>query len=448
MRLLKFLLIFPLIAYAGVKGYIWYKVKTVADSAIAQVVPFADVSYESIFSSLDGAVGVEGLVIRPKMTTDEFTIQKLGFSAGSLPELFNLGQQIKEKKIPTHLSLEMEKVSLDLNSELFSMLRQMQAQGSLQRKPTVMERMDAIACGNIEDFGIKELTDMGYSEMLLDIKMNLDYDEALNRMSSATQIKDSDLYSANIQTAFRFSIPEIIAAGRRYEPDISTLSLEYKDSGYYKLRNQYCAKQRGGSIEEYIDANITGLSQGIGAKFPDETVENYRQFMTKGGSLKVSLKPTAGTSFSQLQFYKPNQVVDILGVELAINDVNVDLNQISWIDNDKDSPAKINTAQKQKREQKRTQALKPDSKQAKIEKTPAPAVEPMVKEPQFQTVRASKLARHIGKRIQVVTAAGKQHDGVLEKVDKERIRIQIRLGSGQYSFPVKLKEIKQAQVFM
>jgi len=438
MRLLKFLLILPLIIYGGVKGYIWYKVKDLADTTIAQMTPFAEISYGSIFSSFKGTAGIENLVIRPKMTTDEFTIQKMGFSAGNLLELLTMSKQLQQKKLPTHIGLEMEKFKIDLNSELFSMLAQMQKQTSQQSNPTVIERGDAIACGSIEDFGIKELTDMGYNQMVLDIEMNIDYQENLKRMAIATQVKDRDFYSAKFQTSFRFDIPEIVAAGRSYQPVISSLSLDYKDNGYYELRNKYCAKQRGSNIEDYINANITGLSQGIGAKFPNEVVENYRQFMTKGGSLRLSLKPNEETNLRGLKFYKPKEVMSLLGVEIAINGVKLDQSKIEWGDINKGGPVNVDTAQIQK-----SKATPP--KAETIAETP---VESEEVEPQFRTVQKSNLASHVGKRIQVVTSSGKQRDGVLESVGNERIRIQVRLGSGEYSFPIKLEEIKQAQVYM
>lgn len=446
MRLLKILLILPIIGYGAVKGYIWYKVKDNADTAIAQMAPFAEVSYGSIFSSLKGAAGVEDLVIRPKMTSDEFTIQKLSFTAGNLLELFTLSQQLQEKKLPTHLGLEVQKLSLDLDSEMFSMLAQMQNQGGLQRKPTVIERMDAMACGSIESFGIKELSDMGYNHMVLDIKMDMGYQEERKLMNIAMQFKDRALYSANFKSSFRFDIPEIVAAGRSYEPEISLLSAEYNDTGYYALRNEYCAKQRGSSIDEYIEANITGLSSGVGVSFPEEAIENYRKYMTKGGSLRVSLKPSGETSFSHLKLYEPKQVMSMLGVEIAINGVKVDQEKIVWGSGNYDSQANLSAGPKQKQNPKPKQL--PKSMASKAEIVPAPPIEAVVSEPQFHAVNKSKLSGHIGKRIQVVTVNGKQRDGMLESVGKERIRIRMQLGSGEYSFPVKLKEIKQAQVFM
>jgi len=279
---------------------------------------------------------------------------------------------------------------------------------------------------------------------VLDIKMDMGYQEEHKLMNIAMQFKDRNLYSANFKTSFRFDIPEIMAAGRSYEPAISSLSAEYRDTGYYELRNQYCAKQRGSSIDEYVEANISALSGGIGVSFPEEAIENYRQYMTKGGSVRVSLKPAGDTSFSHLQLYEPKQIMSMLGVEIAINGKKVDREKIVWGESSNDMPVNLSAAPKQKQIPKQL----PKTMESKAEQIPAPPVEVVVNEPQFRTVKISKLAGHIGKRIQVVTMNGKQRDGMLESVGKERIRIQMQLGSGEYSFPVKLKEIKQAQVFM
>jgi len=49
--------------------------------------------------------------------------------------------------------------------------------------------------------------------------------------------------------------------------------------------------------------------------------------------------------------------------------------------------------------------------------------------------------------VQVETTQGKRRTGVLESVDEERLRIKMKLGGGEYSFPVKIDEITSARVY-
>lgn len=441
MRLLKILLLIPILGYGGVKAYIWYKVKDAADTAVSQMAPFADVEYDSVFSSLDGAVGIEGLVIRPRMTNDEFTVQELGFSAGSLIELWKLADRLKEKKLPEHLGLEMKKIKVDLNSELFSMLGQMQGQaqqGNLQSKPFLFERMDAVGCGNVEGFGIEELTAMGYSYMEVDVAVGVGFQEEQQRMNLSMHMKDRDLYSVDISSSFHFDMAEVLAAGgRAYEPAIAAMTVEYKDTGYHALRNEFCAKKRGDSVEQYIDANIAGLSSEIGAAFPKKVIESYRQFMTNGGVFRLSLNPAEETKLSGMEFYEAADVMNLLGVEIAINGVVVDRSKLNW--DGRNGGAKLSN---------KTQNVAEVQPPKKAEVRPDAVAESVATNAQFRAVRKSELARHIGKHVQVETAGGKQRQGLLESVDKERIRILMKLGGGEFSFPVKLADIEQARIYM
>jgi ribosome maturation factor RimP len=251
-------------------------------------------------------------------------------------------------------------------------------------------------------------------------------------------IKDRDLYSVDINSSFRFDMAEIIAAGGGgYEPAISSMSVEYKDTGYYEMRNKYCAAQRGGSVEQYIDANITGLSSEVGVRFPKKIVESYRQFMTNGGVFRVSLNPAEETKLSGMEFYESKDVLDMLGVEIAINNVVVDRSKLDW--------GKLNEGTTIS---KKTQKLLKRQPPMNAEVRPAPRVESKGNNAQFRTVPKSELARHIGKYVQVGTVGGKQRQGVLESVDAERVRILVKLGGGEFSFPVKLVDIKLAQVYM
>src|SRR5574339_205423 len=88
-RLAVVLAIIAALVYGGHWGYSWFKVKTGMDRAVEQSAPFAELKYTSIYVSprLDGTVGVDGIVIRPKMTDDEFKIQSVRLS---LPGIFPL----------------------------------------------------------------------------------------------------------------------------------------------------------------------------------------------------------------------------------------------------------------------------------------------------------------------------------------------------------------------
>lgn len=442
MRFLKLLLILPILGYGGIKAYIWYDIKSNVDDAIVTVAPFVDITYDSIFSSLlDGVIGITGVVIRPKMTSDKFTIQEINFSAPNILDIFMLGSRIKDGEFPEYVGFEMKNANIDIDSEIFVMLGDMQAQSiesETSEEPLLIERMDALGCGDIKKFGINEFSAMGYN--LLNLSVAMKFEQKSGQMNVEMRIKDSDLYSAGLIVQTRLDLNQMKSAGLQpTEPEISKLEIEYNDTGYYKLRNRYCAEQNGGSIEQYVDANTAQLTAELGAVFPKKVVDDYRQFLTTGGRFTASLNPAESTLLSGLEFYETADILDILGMEVVINGSNVDFSQIEW----NVSAGKTTTRKNDTANVRGGRSSNPTA--ARVS---PPAKAGSAKTREYRKVRKSQLSRYIGKNIQVETSIGKRRQGQLESVDDERIRILMRFGNGEFSFPVKLEDILQAKVYL
>ncbi len=444
MRFLKLLLILSVLGYGGIKAYIWYDTKSNVDDAIVTVAPFVDITYDSIFSSLlDGVIGITGVVIRPKMTSDEFTIQEINFSAPNILDIFMLGSRFKDREFPEYIGFEMKNVNIDVDSEIFVILDDMQAQSiesQTLEDPLLIERMDALGCGDVKKFGINEFSAMGYNLLNLSVAVNVKFEQKSGQMNVEVRIKDSDLYSIGFTIQTRLDLNQMKSAGlQSAEPEISKLKIEYNDTGYHKLRNQYCAQQNGGSIEQYIDANIVQLAAEFGAVFPKKTMDDYRRFMTSGGRFTVSLNPAESTLLSGLEFYETADILDILGMEIVINGSNVDFSQIEW-----DATAGKTTTRKNDR----SNVIGGRSSTPSVTRVSPPAKSGSAKTREYRKVRKSQLSRYVGKNIQVETSIGKRRQGQLESVDDERIRILMKFGNGEFSFPVKLEDILQAKVYL
>ncbi|NOX91211.1 MAG: hypothetical protein GXP18_01815 [Gammaproteobacteria bacterium] len=444
MRFLKLLLILPVLGYGSIKAYIWYDVKSNVDDVIASVAPFVDITYDSIFSSLlDGVVGITGIVIRPKMTRDEFTIEEMNLSAPDIFDIFMLGSRFENGEFPEYIGFEMKSMNIDVDSEIFVMLADMQAQAAEPQTledPLLIERMDALGCGDIEKFGTNEFSEMGYNPLNLDIAVDMEFEKALRQIKVGMRIKDRDLYSVNVTVQTGFDLNQLKSTGLQpVEPEISKMKIEYTDTGYYKLRNKYCAQQNGGSIEQYVNANIAQLTAELGAVFPEKMVGAYRRFMTNGGRFTVSLNPAEATMLSGLEFYKTADILDILGMEVIINGDNVDLGQINW-----DVGAEKTTARKNDI----PNVIREHRSSPTVTRVSPPVKPRSAKAGKYRKVRKSQLSRYIGKNIQVETSIGKRRQGQLESVDDERIRILMKFGNGEFSFPVKLDDILQARVYL
>lgn len=439
MRFVKLLILLAVVGFGAVKGYIWYGVKSDLDKAIAMVAPFVEINYGSIFSSLRGQVGVKDITIRPIMSADEFTIGEISFTAANIIELITLDNNLKQKQLPEYMAWDFRQVAIDFNSEVFGMMGQAQAAASESREPLLIEKIDAIGCGEISNIGLDEIIAMGYNKAVMDVGLEMRYDNNTRHLQLDIQLKDRDLVKIDVDMGIKLDPELFISAGSEpVKPSVSELLVNYNDTGYYKLRNNFCAQQSGSTVAEYVEANIKGLSSELEVVFPEETVDAYRQFMTNGGTFKVSMNPSEETDFNSLQLYQAADVMRMLAMDITINGVQTDLDKIQW---------KKQASGKPKEEVLSKNSQRQISKSEPAMKSP-PGDEASNRTAKYKEVNKSQLKKYIGQYVRLDTEGGKRREGVLESVDGKSIRIRVRMRGGDFSFPVNADDITRARVYL
>ncbi len=149
----------------------------------------------------------------------------MNFSAPNILDIFMLESRFKDGEFPEYIGFEMKSVNIDVNSEIFVMLDDMQAQAAKSQTPEdpfLIERMDALGCGDIEKFGANEFSAMGYNPLNLDIALNMAFEQDAKQVNVGMSIKDRDLYNANFTVQTGFDPNQMKSAGLQpFEPEIS-----------------------------------------------------------------------------------------------------------------------------------------------------------------------------------------------------------------------------------
>jgi hypothetical protein len=271
--------------------------------------------------------------------------------------------------------------------------------------------------------------------------MELEYREVSQQFQISFHMKDRDMYRADFDMRMAIDMDKIKAgAMNASEPAVAAMKLVYADTGYYKLRNAFCAEQSNSTEAAYIDANIAQIGAELGGELPKTVADEYRKFMTNGGTVEINLSPAEATALSGMEFYETADAMRILGMTIAVNGVRFDADQIQW----KTAEGKSDTKNRahQNTLQSRAQHL-PISTHNNV-----PTTAPQESDqPQSQIIKVSQLSRHVGEMVQINTNKGKRRMGVLESVDDERVRIMMKMGVGEYSFPVKIEEITSARLY-
>ena len=115
---LLLLLALPVMGYVGMKLYLHIQVAQTVDTIVAQISPYADVTYQDVTSTFDGRIGVTGVKIRPLFIDDEVRIQEVSFKLPSMFYLLDLESRLANQDPPREFSVAVHDVAVSTRGKL------------------------------------------------------------------------------------------------------------------------------------------------------------------------------------------------------------------------------------------------------------------------------------------------------------------------------------------
>lgn len=443
MRLLKILLPLLLLAYGGTMGYLWYSVKDSADDMVKGAAPFARITYGSIHvSPMGDELGIDNIVIQSHMTSDEFRIDKVRLTAPHVGYFLRTAIHLKKKQPPEYLSMQLQGVKFDIGGELFDVIDKAQSQPSGPTSAAYdqgraigefISSLDALGCGEVERFAISDLRAMGLGAMNADFGLKIEYNKALNRTHMTGNIHIDNIYELEMGVDLaarpdRLSGPVSFSAEPKF-------SVNYRDLGFHKVRNKYCASLNDSSVEDYVTRHSQLLGEALHATLPEETLKAYQQAMLKGGSFVLRIEPQQSLDMEGLPYYSGGDIVQMLGLSLRINGTRVEMDQITW------GKPKQSTATTTREE-----ATQPASVPPAASVQAQPAQELSIRDIPFKKVAVRDAAKYVDKFAEVTTTEGKIRRGVVSEVNNGRIYLVLKISSGSLTYPIAFEDVEMLRV--
>lgn len=432
-KLAVILALLAALVYGGLRGYVWYQVKTSFDQATQQMAPFAEVSYKSIYTSpeLTGTVGVDGIVIKPKMFSDEIKIQSIRIAFPDIFTLLRAGNDVQKREIPEQMKLSISGLAVDLNGQLLAAISEMQKQVQATEGPQSgfpLEHMDALGCGDIKVIGIDALTRMGYQTLDLDTELAYQYDRLRDDLRLSLVVRSKGMYTLDMTAQLKID-PNKLVRSQGTLPTINSVKVDYMDAGYAVLRNRFCAAQLASTEEVFVGRHLEALSRAVGATFPAETMDAYRKFLAGGQRLSVTIAPPPGTDLATVGRYQTKDAIELLRMGVTIATHEVDFKTFEW-----------GTVYSLPRE-----AAADDGKTNAAPVLPVPNTRMPAS---FHSISPARLGSYVGSQVKIETRAGLRRDGVIESADGDSVTVRLLApgGKGFVSFPIPFQAIASAKV--
>ncbi len=411
MRKLLILAVFlPVLAYASVKGYLWYSIYSHMEDIKKAAAPVAKIEYKDIRAPLTEPFGVTGITIEPHLVTDTIRIGSALVHTAGLGDLYELGKTVFNEELPKRLEVSLNRISIDLNGEIASLM------ANNQKTNLFGTPFDAMGCGDREYFSPTDLLAMDYEKLLVDTKFNYGVNRAKDSVDLFVKFRVRDATSL----AFDMSVPRGQAPTSRAQltfqiPQLKDFSINIEDLSFNERRNKYCANLTGVTTAEFVDRHLDQVrSYAADSGFPvsDELLAAYRKYVTDSGNVTISANPLDPVDLMTLLTLNPRQLLEWLSLDVNIAGTNIQELMV------------IASAEEQQEEE----------------------VKPKVILDTYKTTPVAELDQHVNRLLKIRTLDGKLHHAYLSVVSHDDLVLTQELVGGSATFRVPIAQIDEVRV--
>lgn len=305
------------VAFFGGKWYLHHKLEKGLEQAIMMASPFVTISYDSVSSTLDGKLSINGIVAREMMGyRDPLTIGSLGLDTPSIITLIKLagasdGDLSSFDDMPEYIGVFANDIRMPVDADYLKKLHQMRMQ-------TV--RADdaggvAAQCTGKYGFSPAVLSELGYREQVVSAAVTFrQRDTGGYSIEAGTAIDDMWALDMNMEVAGDLKMD--MSSGSSWRPKLNRLRVSLTDDSLKERVHRYC-RSRGLSDEEIVAAQLDAFvtrGESSGIVFDDYVLGPYREFLAGKSTLVVTAEPNSPVDVSKIDLYKPSDVPALLNL--------------------------------------------------------------------------------------------------------------------------------------
>lgn len=479
------------LGYLGLKGYIYYQVKSRLDDAIAKAAPMAEITYGGIDSSLSGSVTVHDIAVRAFGEEVRIGASRLG--TPNVLVLLGALSELQQGEPPEFVELEWTDLNIGLDGPLMGFV-----QAAVQRQAPQLP--GSFPCGGKVVFGPADWRAMGYQRLSSDVRMHVAVDKDAHRVRLQGSWKTADMGAVRFRTEFAGLAPSMNGLAEANKTALLRwFELDYTDLSYYKRWVRYCAQRDktdpNAFINTLVDAKPTYYMYSWGVVPGADLRRAFGEFLRNPKTLSVVAHPSAPVELDLLKRYSPDDLVAVLDLRVLVNGQGVESSRVSYEPEllqqyargpsaplqwpprpsaqapaatpapSAPSPQPLASAPPQPApEATPKSAPKPTSKAA-----PEPAakaapqapgsnpgsrpstaakVQPRMTEFGYRTVATAGLERYVGRYVRVLTREGTAREGVLSAVQANEVVVERRMYGGSVGVPVPMSKIDRVEVWL
>jgi len=317
-HLLVGMIVVAIAAYGGAKTYIYFKVKGELDRLVQMASPFVEIGYGDISSDLRGSLKVTDLDLISLAGGETMRMDSMEIK-GSGPEfLLDLAGGFKKSGPPANMVLNISRASVPVDQGFqanFDFTGMGGGSSSNQNvKPCTLGGI--LQHKDVGKIGIDDLTadaTFGYRNdpKSGEVKVFIDY-----------QLDSIESFSMDLELG---NMPQPGSMVMEQMPSLENFAMNYAvEPTYMKLSVAHCAELAGKDpelfIEELFDQSDSRYVKQLGFVPGPGIREMLKSLVSKGGQIAMTANPDINLDPMVFATSKPEDVIEMLGVELALDD--------------------------------------------------------------------------------------------------------------------------------
>lgn len=416
-KLLSLIVILALVAWGSYKGAVWWLADQTLTEVRRSLSDYGALERGEIASTIGGELVLHGARFQSFQLTQPLDIERLTYRAGSAMAL--LTSLYGGHDLPRSWRLDVAGWRLPLDS---AMLRNWVTDTDEQAPRPLF----APVCGPDarQQLGSGDLIRMGMTELAGDAR--------LRQTAGGVRLELFTTESGSVEVEWDNARLRFDGDNVSLTPGADSVTVVVRDGGLMRRVTAYCARETSLSESAWADLVITAFSEGLasrGLEASPQLLALYRQWLTEGGEVSLTLDPSAGWPWLPVR-------EGGAGDEEPAEDVAPPGGALAASYNGSTVPDIYLS---------RVEAASPE--------VPEEALEPLVSPQQaqviagWQPVALDQAEGWLDHTVRVTLSNGRTLEGRLTRVDDKQVEVARPVDGGEVAYPMARRAVDRLEVW-
>lgn len=384
------------LAYGGAKLYAAHSISKTAGKMIAMLAPVAEIKYQGTTSSIDGMVGITGVTVHVLKNDDSYQIGAVKLKSDNLLTLLEMNSKLEKGEVPKTFGIELRKMKVPMTAQVFN-----KSHGNIGLLGFADMPVGSLPCGGQSGFSPSDLEQMGIDQITTNVNIEVRREPDKNDIRIISKVNTPGINAADIDLRFAAANGALTSRTMKSLASLNAVSLEFRDQGWHKRVQAFCAKRTGMTRKAWLAAHIKAVKSALarrGIGVGNSLLGAYRSFLKDDGTLTLTLAPQDQVDFKTLHLYSIQDAMYYLAPTLMVNGKrvkNLDLASIT--------PTTTPTP-------KESVAVSPGK----------------VDQYNYRTIPLNTLRRHVGERVRLTTDSEHVFAGKLDSVGERIATVAVK----------------------